>query len=155
MQGDREEFHSIQLAQFPQTWWHQDCTSSWQIGLPKCLLKTWSLLPRDLQSSALMKLIWRDWTSVLISRLTAASSYMPGMRRYMGPKTSLTIKANDTDILVSILPLLHSLGLDQLWLAFGQGQSLCCISLTRLVWQLEPGEDQWHDLLSTNLQAVT
>ena len=45
---------------------------------------------------------------------------------------SITIKADDTNILViavSMQSLLQNLGLDQLWLAFGQGQSLHYISV--------------------------
>ena len=42
-------------------------------------------------------------------------------------RRALLIKANDTDILViavSTLPVLQELGLEKLWVAFGQGQRL-------------------------------
>ena len=55
--------------------------------------------------SALMKLVLMDWINALMRKLTA-----------------------DTDVLVlalSVFTALHEAGLKQMWIAFGQGQSLC------------------------------
>lgn len=54
---------------------------------------------------------------------------------------SITIKANDTDILVialSIFPSLQDLGLQQLWVAFGHGQSLRWIGVHDLYNRVGP-----------------
>lgn len=51
----------------------------------------------------------------------------------------IMVKANDTDVLViavSVMPALKELGLQQLWLAFGQGQSLRWIPVHELCCSL-------------------
>ena len=48
---------------------------------------------------------------------------------------SIMIKASDTNVLVtglSVFPTLQSMGLQQLWLAFGQGQNLRWIGIHNL-----------------------
>ena len=48
---------------------------------------------------------------------------------------SLMIKANDTDIVVlavSVFSTLQEMGLDHLWIAFGQGSKMCWISIHQL-----------------------
>ena len=54
--------------------------------------------------------------------------------RYAAGQGSKSVmdKANDTDVLViglSMFPTLYSMGLQQLWLAFGQGQNLRWIGI--------------------------
>ena len=52
---------------------------------------------------------------------------------------AIMIKANDTDVVViavSLFPVLQDLGLEQLWVAFGQGQSLRWISVHDLCHNL-------------------
>eukprot|EP00795_Rhopilema_esculentum_P009830 gene9829-18403_t len=49
---------------------------------------------------------------------------------------SLMIKANDTDVVVlaiSVMTLLKGMGLDHLWVAFGQGVKTCWIQIHQLV----------------------
>ena len=53
----------------------------------------------------------------------------------------LMVKASDTDVLViavSVLPALQEIGLQQLWIAFGQGQHLRWIPVHDLCLSLEP-----------------
>ena len=48
---------------------------------------------------------------------------------------SIMVKANDTDVFViglSMFPILQGIGLEKLWLAFGQGQSLWWIGIHNL-----------------------
>ena len=67
------------------------------------------LSQRNMLFSALMKLVLMDWINALMRKLTA-----------------------DTDVLVlalSVFAALQEAGLKQMWLAFGQGQSLYWISV--------------------------
>ena len=64
------------------------------------------------------------------SRIFVHTRYAAGQRR-----KSIIVKANDTDVLVigqNIFPTLQSMGLQQLWLIYGQGQSLRWIGIHNL-----------------------
>ena len=64
-----------------------------------------------------------------------------------GAKT-ITVKANDTDVLVvavSAFSTLHNLGLEKLWVAFGQGQSLRWIAVHDLCNSL--GQEKVNGML--------
>ena len=67
----------------------------------------------------------------LLGVLPTVETYSSKYRRTAAEgRRALLIKANDTDILViavSTLPVLTELGLEKLWVAFGQGQRLKCI----------------------------
>ena len=61
---------------------------------------------------------------------------MPGMLQAEKGCKTILIKSNDTDVLVivvSVLPILHETGLQQLWIAFGQGQNMRWIPIHELV----------------------
>jgi len=54
---------------------------------------------------------------------------------------SITIKANDTDVVViavSTMPSLHKLGLEKLWIEFGQGASAQWIPVHDMVSSIGP-----------------
>ena len=54
---------------------------------------------------------------------------------------SITIKANDTDVVViavSTMPSLQELGLEKLWIAFGQGASAQLIPVHEMVSSIRP-----------------
>ena len=54
---------------------------------------------------------------------------------------SITIKANDTDVIViavSTMPSLQELGLEKLWIAFGQGASAWWIPVHKVVSSIGP-----------------
>ena len=72
-----------------------------------------------------------DTLDVTMKKLTLVSSCMPE-----GHKT-IMIKANDTDIVMialSVFPYLQSLGLQQMWVTFRQGQSQRWISMQDFHW---------------------
>ena len=53
---------------------------------------------------------------------------------------SITIKANDTDVVIAVstMPSLQELGLEKLWIAFGQGASAQWISVHEMVSSIKP-----------------
>ena len=56
-------------------------------------------------------------------------------------RTSLLVKACDTDILViaiSVMPTLHAIGLQQMWIAFGQGRNMRWIPAHELYHSIGP-----------------
>ena len=60
---------------------------------------------------------------------------------------AIMIKANDTDVVIvlSVFPILQRLGLEQLWVTFGQGHSLRWISAQDICHM---GEEKRHIILS-------
>ncbi len=68
---------------------------------------------------------------------------------------TLMIKVNDTDVVViaiSILPSLQELGLQKLWIAFGQGKHLKWIPIHDIVSAIGP--EKTSGILSANLASI-
>lgn len=72
--------------------------------------------------------------AVTMDGLTPCSHEEADMRIFLHARNAteagsklLMVKANDTDVLViaiSVMPVLQEIGLQQLWVSFGQGQNL-------------------------------